>query len=152
VSKSIASELLTRLDQPVPKIAVGTALRGLASAVIDISDGLNADLGHVLTASHVGADVEVNELPLSDAFKSLELKSAWQLAASAGDDYELCFTVNDSNEKEMLKKIHALGCVCTKIGTISEESGLRWFDESGGEQLLSMTGYDHFNQPDEVKK
>ncbi len=153
VSKSIASELLTRLDQPVPKIAVGTALRGLASAVIDISDGLNADLGHVLTASHVGADVEVDKLPLSDAFKSLALKAAWQLAASTGDDYELCFTVNESNEKEMLQKLNALGYPFTRIGNITAQPGLlRWYDSEGNELSWVSTGYDHFNLPNEVRK
>jgi thiamine-monophosphate kinase len=147
--ESIVNELVGRLDQPTPKIAVGTALRGLASATIDISDGLNADLGHVLTASNVGADVEVEQLPMSDAFKCLDLKAAWHLAASAGDDYELCFTVPSSNEKEVQQKLSALGHLFTKIGNISAQPGLlRWVDSEGNELSWASTGYDHFANPE----
>jgi thiamine-monophosphate kinase len=87
----VAKSLLEKLEQPRPRVAVGLALRGLANAAIDISDGLNADLGHVLTASNVGADISVDKLPLSDNFQSLTLTDGWQLAASAGDDYELWY-------------------------------------------------------------
>ena len=146
----VADLLLERLDKPRPKIAIGKALRGLVNAAIDISDGLDVDLGHVITASNVGADIDINKLPLSDAFNSLELNDSWQLAASAGDDYELCFTVNKLNEAAMLQKLNILDCVCTKIGTVSVQPGLRWFDKSGEEQLLQLTGYDHFNLSDKV--
>lgn len=149
---SIAKQLLDKLEKPQPRVAVGLALRGLANAAIDISDGLAADLGHVLTASNVGADISINKLPLSDAFQSLMLTDGWQLAASAGDDYELCFTVNKSSEKEMLKILNSPGSTCTKIGTISAQPGLRWFDKSDSEQMLSLTGYDHFNLPNEARK
>ena len=139
-----AKLLLEKLELPTPQIAVGLALRGLANAAIDISDGLSADLGHVLTASNVGADISINKLPLSDAFQSLKLKDGWKLAVSAGDDYELCFTVPELHEGELLKKLNALGYAYSKIGTISEQKGLRWFDESGEESILSLSGYDHF--------
>ena len=148
---SIANQLLEKLERPQPRVAVGLALRGLANAAIDISDGLAADLGHILTASNVGADISIEKLPLSDAFQSLMLTGGWQLAASAGDDYELCFTVNKFNEKEILKKFTSLECSCTKIGTISAQTGLRWFDKSDSEQVLSLTGYDHFNLPNEAR-
>ena len=148
----IAKRLLDKLEQPHPQVAAGLALRGLANAAIDVSDGLSADLGHVLTASGVGADIIINQLPLSDAFQSLMLTDGWQLAASGGDDYELCFTVNKSNEKEQLKKFTSLECSCTKIGTISAQTGLRWFDKLGSEQMLSLTGYDHFSLPYKARK
>jgi thiamine-monophosphate kinase len=150
-SASVANLLVSKLEKPRPQIAVGLALRGLANAAIDISDGLNADLGHIITASNVGADISIDNLPLSDAYRSLKLIDSWHFAASAGDDYELCFTVNESNENEMLQELGTLGCTCTKIGTISAQPGLRWFDNSGGEQLLSMMGYDHFKLPDEIR-
>jgi thiamine-monophosphate kinase len=145
---SIARQLVDKLEQPRPQVKVGMALRELANAAIDISDGLNADLGHVLTASNVGADISIDKLPLSDVFQSLKLTDSWQLAASSGDDYELCFTVNESNEKSALQNLNTMGCDCTKIGTISAQPGLRWLDKSGDEKLLSLTGYDHFNLPE----
>ena len=146
----VSKILLNKLDLPSPQIAVGLALRGLANAVIDISDGLSADLGHVLTASNVGADVYIDKIPLSDAFKSLNLKDSWPLATCAGDDYELCFTVPELHEKEMKHKLDSFGCACTKIGTVSKQEGLRWIGESGKECVLSLTGYDHFLSSDEM--
>jgi thiamine-monophosphate kinase len=135
---------LSKLDLPSPQIGVGLALRGLANSAIDISDGLNADLNHVLTASNVGADINVDKLPLSDAFQSLKLTDSWQLAVSAGDDYELCFTVPELQEKEMKNRLDALGCAYSKIGVVSKQEGVRWIGTSGKECVLSLTGYDHF--------
>ncbi len=141
---SVSKILLNKLDLPSPQIAAGLALRGLANAAIDISDGLSADLGHVLAASNVGADINVDKLPLSDAFQSLKLTDGWQLAVSAGDDYELCFTVSKFHKKEMQQKLNALGCTCTNIGTVSQQEGVRWIGEKDKECKLSLTGYDHF--------
>ena len=141
---SVAKKLLGKLEQPTPQIAAGLALRGLANAAIDISDGLNADLGHVLTASKVGADINIDKIPLSDHFQSLELTDGWQLAASAGDDYELCFTVPEVHEKEMRHRLDTLGCAVTKIGIVSKQKDVRWIDGAGKECELSLTGYDHF--------
>ncbi len=145
----ISKTLQNKLDFPSPQIAVGLALRGLASAAIDVSDGLSADLSHVLTASSVGADINIDTLPLSNAFQSLKLADDWQLAASAGDDYELCFTVPELYEKKMREKLNALGCACTKIGTVSEHVGIRWHDKLGHEIMLSFAGYDHFKSDKE---
>ncbi|MCK4587331.1 MAG: hypothetical protein KAU29_08315, partial [Gammaproteobacteria bacterium] len=86
----------------------------------------------------------VDKLPLSDAFQSLKLTDSWQLAVSAGDDYELCFTAAELQEKEMKNRLDALGCTCTKIGTVSEQEGMRWHDKLGHEIMFSFTGYDHF--------
>ena len=120
------------------------ALRGLANSAIDISDGLSADLNHVLSASHLGADINIEKLPLSDAFQSLKIADGWQLAVSAGDDYELCFTVPEIHEKEMRIRLDDLGCALTKIGIVSKQEGVRWIGTSGDEIKLSLTGYDHF--------
>ena len=144
---SVAKLLSNKLDSPIPQVAAGMALRGLASAAIDISDGLSADLGHVLAASGVGADIHIAKLPLSAEFKSLKLKDAWQLAVSAGDDYELCFTVAEPFEKEMQYKLMSLGCAYTKIGMVSAQQGLRWLDDSGSASMLSVSSYDHFIEP-----
>ena len=88
------SYVQARLERPKPRLAEGVALRAIASAAIDISDGLAQDLGHILERSQVGAQVEVERLPLSPAFNaSLDRETALVTALSSGDDYELCFTV-----------------------------------------------------------
>jgi thiamine-monophosphate kinase len=144
--EKVSGELQERLNRPTPRITAGLALRGLASAAIDISDGLSADLGHILEASHVGADVKIDDLPLSTAFRSLSLENDWQLAVSAGDDYELCFTVPEEQEQSVQQKLDAIGCPWIRIGMISSQAGLRWLDKKGNEMLLASAGYDHFAQ------
>lgn len=143
-SSAAAAALLERLEMPTPRVEAGFALRGLASAAIDISDGLAADLGHILQASTVGAVIDIDALPLSAEFRSLALAEAWQLAASAGDDYELCFTLPATYEAEMLARLSALGCACTRIGEISVDKGLHWRDGAGNQLDLSLGGYEHF--------
>ncbi|MCF6338173.1 MAG: thiamine-phosphate kinase [Gammaproteobacteria bacterium] len=133
--------LIHRLEFPTPRIAVGLALRGRASSAIDISDGLAADLGHVLTASGVGADIHVDQLPLSSAYRLLAPENNWQTAVSAGDDYELCFTLPAGLETEVLAR---LDCPCTRIGEITASPGLRWRDANDQQLALDNAGFDHF--------
>nr|MBS0021994.1 thiamine-phosphate kinase [Gammaproteobacteria bacterium] len=133
-----------RLNRPKPRIAEGIALRSLASSAIDVSDGLLADLGHVLTASHVGATIDVARLPLSQAMmSSIDLKEARRLALSAGDDYELCFTVAPDRLAELRTAEAHLHCPIQHIGTIDRAGGLRCSDEAC---LWAVTrlGYQHF--------
>ena len=144
--EAIAHELHDRLNRPTPRVAAGLALRELASAVIDISDGLSSDLGHILEASHVGADIMIEALPLSNAFRSLKLENAWQLAVSAGDDYELCFTVPAEREQSVQQQLDTKGIQWTRIGVITSQPGLRWHDKAGNELSLTNSGYDHFSQ------
>ncbi|MDR9778942.1 AIR synthase-related protein, partial [Rhizobium hidalgonense] len=82
-----------RLDYPQPQNKLGMALSGFASSMLDISDGLAQDLGHILLASHVGAELYLDQLPLSATLQQLPKAQAWQLALTGGDDYELCFTI-----------------------------------------------------------
>jgi thiamine-monophosphate kinase len=140
-------ELLMRLERPTPRVAAGMALRGLASSAIDVSDGLAVDLGHILDASGVGAEIQVERLPLSTAFRELALADGWQLAVSGGDDYELCFTLPLSLEIDTLGRLDALDCPCTRIGTVSAQSGLYWRDGVGNSLLLSWAGFEHFAAP-----
>lgn len=142
-----ADELVVCLERPTPRVAAGIALRGLANSAIDISDGLVADLAHILDASGVGADIQIEHLPLSTAFRGLELPDRWQLAVSGGDDYELCFTLSPALEIDTLERFDALGCLCTRIGTVSAQSGLRWQDGMGNSLLLPWMGFDHFAVP-----
>ncbi len=128
-----------RLDFPQARVSLGLALRGVASACLDVSDGLAQDLGHILQASHVGADIELEKLPLSAALQRLPAEAAWQLALTAGDDYELCFTLSDENAAQL----SALDVMITRIGTISVNSGLR-FTAHGLARTVKVSGYQHF--------
>jgi thiamine-monophosphate kinase len=133
----------SRLNRPTPRLQQGQALCGIASSAIDISDGLVADLGHILQASAVGASLQVDKLPLSQALRQhLSPKSAWNLALSAGDDYELCFTVPPNQEKALKKSLKARSY--TRIGTIDSTSGLRCLDANGEIFTFKRKGYQHF--------
>lgn len=136
--------LQRRLERPTPRIAIGQALRGIASACIDISDGLAADLGHVLEASGVGARVTLERLPLSPAYESLHAQVGWDPALSGGDDYELCFTVPAAQQKLFAQRLHDFDCSVTPIGEIEAQPGLRLIDTRGQEYHPQRVGFDHF--------
>jgi thiamine-monophosphate kinase len=135
-----------RLNRPEPRIAAGIALRGLATAVIDVSDGLAADLGHVLEASGVGARVQLARLPLSETYRELQARRdiGWEPALAGGDDYELCFTVPAAREAELKRRAAGTGCSITAIGEIESGSGVRLVAPDGSDYPLSRAGYDHF--------
>ncbi|HID98766.1 MAG TPA: thiamine-phosphate kinase [Thiotrichaceae bacterium] len=134
----------SRLNRPTPRLHEGQALRGIASSAIDISDGLAADLGHILKASAVGASLQLEKLPLSQALRQhLSCKSAWHLALNAGDDYELCFTVPPNRETALRNALTTHSY--TRIGTIETISGLRCLDANGELLTLKMKGYQHFD-------
>lgn len=129
---------LHRFNRPNPACAAGIALRGLASACIDLSDGLAGDLGHILEQSRVGACLEWESLPLSEAVREYIQDTAdWSMPLVAGDDYELCFTV--SPEKSSL-----LTMTCHKIGIIEPEAGLR-LKKNGKIEPIKAKAYEHFS-------
>ncbi|HAO31727.1 MAG TPA: thiamine-phosphate kinase [Candidatus Competibacter sp.] len=135
----------TCLERPEPRIAPGLSLRGIASAAIDVSDGLAQDLGHILQRSGVGAVLEVDRLPLSPALlASLDRDAAAALALASGDDYELCFTVPPERVSQLERAAAAWDCRCTRIGVITAKSGLRLVRADGSDFLLERLGYDHF--------
>lgn len=137
--------LQQRLERPEPRIAQGLALRGIASAAIDISDGLAQDLGHILQRSRVGARLEVDRLPLSRALAaSLDHEAALGTALASGDDYELCFTVPPDRTALLTAVAAAWNCRCTGIGVITEEPGLQLRRADGSAFPLERAGYDHF--------
>jgi len=136
------SRLRARLERPTPRVAAGLALRGLASAAIDISDGLAADLGHVLDASRVGATVELAVLPLSSPLQQIVATGDWALPLAGGDDYELCFTLPEGRTAE-LEQLD-LGVEFTRIGTVDTEPGLRLLAPDGSPYQPAQAGYDHF--------
>jgi thiamine-monophosphate kinase len=130
---------LARFNTPCPQVDTGMALRGIASACIDISDGLAGDLGHILEQSHVGACLDWDFLPLSDEVLAyIQETGDWMLALTAGDDYELCFTVSP-------EKAEQLTIDCKKIGMIETAPGLR-LNKSGLIQPLKVKAFEHFSE------
>lgn len=137
--------VLGRLERPEPRIAEGMALRGIASAAIDVSDGLAQDLGHILERSAVGACLEVDRLPLSPALTaSLDRDAALATALASGDDYELCFTVPPERGLQLDAVAANWDCRCTRVGVIEPEPGLRLVRADGSAFPLGRLGYDHF--------
>lgn len=135
--------LKQRLECPVAKVTLGQSLAGLASAAIDISDGLLADLGHILDKSSVGAILQLAQLPLSSAMTKINRRTAEQFGLNAGDDYELCFTVSPDNVKQVKS---LLSGQCAQIGVINDESGsITCIDKNGEIIAIKGTGYDHFS-------
>ena len=135
--------LVARLRRPAPRMALGIALRGFAGAAIDISDGLCQDLGHVLAASGAGARVDTRLVPLSPALLDVAgAAAARDLALSAGDDYELLFTV----APDRLHRLRALTAAdaVTEIGVIEAEPALRLIGAAGTETRIPP-GYRHFS-------
>jgi thiamine-monophosphate kinase len=146
-----ARELVRRLEYPEPRIAYGIALRGIASAAIDISDGLMADLGHILEQSGVGAELRVDQVPTSPAYQRLceqldigpGTPEALQGALAGGDDYELCFTV-PPYRIEQFEALAEVFEMCTQIGVIQETPGLRCVYSDGRDFRAGAPGYQHF--------
>ena len=137
--------LVQRFLSPLPRIKTGQALLGIASAAIDISDGLLADLGHMLERSQVGASLQVDAIPLSQALqKAVGEKQALQLALSAGDDYELCFCVPAEQAGELRTIAEQTGVPLCQIGVITAELGLRMLNAQGQPISAAKTGYQHF--------
>lgn len=133
---------LARYYQAAPRVALGIALRNIATAAIDISDGLAADLSHILERSHVGAEIDIAKLPLSAALR--QHANAIDFALHGGDDYELCFTVPQINKPHVENIARMLQLPLTEIGTIIAGDTLMARDNNGTLQPLEQRGYKHF--------
>ena len=146
--EDIRAVLNTRLHRPEPRVMLGEHLRGLASAAIDVSDGLLADLGHILERSGVGATVWVERVPRSPAFQSCVSAQAaewFELPLAAGDDYELCFTVAPEHVDALQICARELAVPITAIGVIEAEPGLRCCLDDGRVFQPTRRGYEHFD-------
>ena len=117
-------------------------LRDIATSAIDISDGLVADLSHILEASQCGARLNPETIPLSRVLTALAIEEAWELALTSGDDYELCFTV-PTDKKEALEAL-TLDIPLTCIGTIVPGTGMQWIKSDGTFYKPKNAGYRHF--------
>jgi thiamine-monophosphate kinase len=142
----IASE---RLDAPQPRVALGIALRGIASAAIDVSDGLTGDLGHILEMSNVGATLDLAALPASEALRARMRGGGRDVALACllagGDDYELCFTAAPALRTRIDALAHELSLALTRIGAITASPGLVVRDEAGAPMPALPRAFDHFD-------
>ena len=134
-----------RLEAPQPRVALGLALRGVATAAIDVSDGFAADLGHVLARSRVGARVQVGRLPLPAALAAHRDHALVGAAAlGGGDDYELCFTAPASAREHVLTAAAAAAVPVTRVGEVVAGGGLELLDDHGSPVRAERAGFDHF--------
>ena len=153
---SLPADLLTqaraRLEQPTPRVALGQALRGVASAALDISDGLLGDLGHILKASAVGATIDTSiaiQLIAANAYPAclkglISLKKQLECVLAGGDDYELAFTAPVSAREAVRLAARQAGTPVTRIGQIDAEPGLRLIDAQGLRLSGQFSSFDHF--------
>ena len=146
-AESLAA-LVRRLDEPQPRVALGVALRGIASSALDVSDGLTGDLGHVLKASRVGATLDLAAIPCADALRARlagsEREFALGLLLAGGDDYELCFTASPAMRERVDAIALALGLPLTPIGSINVDTALVVNDEHGTPLAALPRAFDHF--------
>ncbi|WP_024302882.1 thiamine-phosphate kinase [Pseudogulbenkiania sp. MAI-1] len=139
----VLAQCRRKLDYPTPRVALGLQLLDLAHAAIDVSDGLMADLGHILERSGVAAEVWLEALPTLPWLAENRLSFPGIIAAG-GDDYELCFTAPTSARAELAALAEALDCPLTRVGRIVAGQGGRLLDADGQTVTLQRSGFDHF--------
>ncbi|MDX1812382.1 MAG: thiamine-phosphate kinase [Gammaproteobacteria bacterium] len=137
--------LLEKLNRPTPRVKESLSWSHLVNAAIDISDGLYADLSHILEASKVGANVCVSDLPVSRSYRWCQQNAnEYDLALTGGDDYELCLTIAPENENSFLQKADELNCRVTKVGEVCEGKQLTLLKSDGQAYSLQGRSYEHF--------
>jgi thiamine-monophosphate kinase len=140
-----AARLRERFNYPEPRTGFGRGLAGIASAAIDVSDGLLADLGHICQQSGLGAMLYMDRLPLSDAvLKVCDNRQAIDFLLRGGDDYELCFTVPGEKAALINELADEKGIPCHCIGEMVAGERVRCLDQQGKEMEVASPGYDHF--------
>ncbi len=138
------TDCLAALHRPQPRVALGLALRGLASAMLDVSDGLLGDLGHILETSRVGAVIDESALPLAPLTAACgDPARAFRACTAGGDDYELLFTAPAARRGEVAALAGPLALPLHRIGSIDRD-GLQLRDRAGQLRNLAASGYDHF--------
>ncbi len=138
--------LIGRLARPTPRVALGRALRGIATSCIDVSDGLLADVGHLARASACDIRIEAAALPCSTAAHARgDALQVLRCALSGGDDYELAFTAPASHAKDVFSAAAAIGCAVTRIGRVCKGPGrVDAVDPAGHPVTTQRGGYRHF--------
>ncbi|WP_261843562.1 thiamine-phosphate kinase [Aliamphritea ceti] len=138
--------LQQRFYAPEPRLTTAQLLVGLASAAIDVSDGLLADLEHILKASNVGACIELDELPLSPALRRFAgEQQAIDWACSGGEDFEICFTLPASHEEAVLDSLVHHDVPVWRVGEVRQSHGL-FVKDATGERPVTARGFNHFSE------
>ena len=141
-----------RLERPTPRVALGLALRGVASSALDVSDGLLGDLGHILRASGVGACIDASKTTeliavgayLTSANGQSDAEYLRQCALAGGDDYELAFTAAPERRGDVAAAAQASATAVTRIGVVQDAPGLRLIDAQGRPLTARYASFDHF--------
>ena len=149
-TERVLAQARQRLEQPTPRVALGLALRGIASSCLDVSDGLLGDLGHILDASGVGACIDANitrgllharRHPLMAALATTRIDAC---TLAGGDDYELCFTAPASAQTAVREAAQQSATPVTCIGRIEAQRGVRVIAPGGQQLPLRFAAFDHF--------
>ena len=143
---AVLEHVLDRFHTPVPRNALGQALRDCAHAAIDVSDGLVADLAHICECSNLAAHIDWPLIPLSTALMSVDPEMRVSCALAGGDDYELCFTAGENQRVALGAIAEKTGVPLTRIGKMRRgEAAVTVRDEHGGVLQVSARGFDHFS-------
>jgi thiamine-monophosphate kinase len=135
-----------RLHRPTPRCALGMALRGIAHAAIDVSDGLLGDLGHLLERSQLGADIDAASLPAGPALAAQPADKRTDYMLNGGDDYELCFTAPPEQRDAVLSAAASANTSVTRIGRLKLGAGIQIFDAAGSALPFTSQSFDHFGK------
>lgn len=141
---SLPKHLRDRLERPTPRLALGQALLGVAHAAIDLSDGLAGDLGHILQASGVGAELQLADWQLTVELKALPEPHRLECLLNGGDDYELLFTAPPSARSAVDHAAQTSGTPVQRVGVITRSTGLRLIDATGTARSWTARSHDHF--------
>ena len=148
VDSATFAQARTRMERPTPRVALGIALRGLATAAIDVSDGLLGDLGHILKASRVGAVVAMDSIAAcalsAGALKQFSPQFHYEMTAAGGDDYELVFTAPVAQRAAIEAAAKSADTPVTRIGSITADTRLQLQDAQGQPVANTFTSFDHF--------
>ena len=138
--------LISRYQLPEPRVSLGPQLLGIASAALDVSDGLLADLGHIAKQSEVRIALEAPKIPVSAATQALwgQGQEAVVRAATSGDDYEIAFTAPAAARSRLEELSRISGVAITEIGRVEAGSGVHLLDDKGKAIAVPRTGYAHF--------
>lgn len=134
-----------RLHKPTPRVVLGLALRSIAHAAIDLSDGLLGDLAHILQRSQVGACLWCDAVPVGAILATQAQALQYHYALAGGDDYELCFTASAASRQAVLDAAAAAATPVTRIGCIEAAPGLRIVDQHHTERHFAFKSFDHFD-------
>jgi len=148
-SGAVDAFVFERLNRPEPRVALGQLLGGVAAAAIDVSDGLLADLGHILEASRCGATLYPERLPASAALQNLPAGDVLEYQCNGGDDYELCFSVAPERRAQLDALLQQQALSVAEIGVIDAQPGLRCKFADGRIITPAIHGFDHFLTDDD---